>query len=155
MELCDSIGTSISSYQQNQLPETSTDTVVVFGNAIYLTVQYIPEIERQAWVSSCLDHLLLLKQLTFVEEGNTRRSKRRCGASQEGEPDAWDGCNRGIQARFIEGVDATEGIETTEGQARNQGNEVQARKRSQAKDDSVRGQENVDQPHPKRARVTF
>jgi hypothetical protein len=39
---------------------------------MYLAAHCVPEIERQAWLSPCFDHLRLLKQLTCVNEGDIR-----------------------------------------------------------------------------------
>lgn len=59
----------------------------------------------------------MLKQLSCINEGDGRRSKRKRGASQEGEPDASDGRNSVLQARSIEATAAQAAVNHPAGKA--------------------------------------
>ncbi|KAF8855975.1 hypothetical protein BDZ45DRAFT_486564 [Acephala macrosclerotiorum] len=74
--------------------------VTTFEGAIYFAAESIPgSKEREAWISSCLNHLRLLKRLISINESNRSGRKRKREASQEG---ASDGRNGVIRARSVE-----------------------------------------------------
>lgn len=66
--------------------------------------------EREAWISSSLDHLRLLKQLSSVSGDDKSGQKRKRGAGQDGRPTALDRHNPATRARSIEKTEVLAGV---------------------------------------------
>ncbi|KAF2188770.1 hypothetical protein K469DRAFT_70544 [Zopfia rhizophila CBS 207.26] len=124
--MCDAIrGVAPDSGSTNETPpnETNPDfataqrAVATFEGVIFFAAQSISGLkEREAWISSCLNHLHLLKLLSCINEGERRGTKRKRGAGQEDQSNASDGRNRVIRARSIETTEAPAAVKL---QARN------------------------------------
>lgn len=91
---------------------SSADYADLFAEgAIFFAAESISKPkEREAWISSSLDHLRLLKQLSSVSEDDGNGRKRKRGAGQEGRPSALDGHNPAIRARSIENTEVPAGV---------------------------------------------
>ncbi|KAF2174656.1 hypothetical protein K469DRAFT_705270 [Zopfia rhizophila CBS 207.26] len=93
---------------------TAQRAVTAFEGAILFAAESIPgSKEREAWTSSCLGHLRVLKRLTCINEGGGRHPKRKRGTNQEGEPNISDVRNRVIRARSIETIEAPLSLNST------------------------------------------
>ncbi|KFZ01727.1 hypothetical protein V501_09832 [Pseudogymnoascus sp. VKM F-4519 (FW-2642)] len=86
--------------------------VATFEGAIFFAAESISKPkEREAWISSTLGHLRLLKQLSSVSgDDNKNGRKRKRGAGQEGRPSALDGHNPAIRTRSIEKTEVLAGV---------------------------------------------
>ncbi|ELR03975.1 hypothetical protein VC83_00659 [Pseudogymnoascus destructans] len=85
--------------------------VATFEGAIFFAAESISKPkEREAWISSSLDHLRLLKQLSSVSGDDKNGQKRKRGAGQDGRPSALDGHNPATRARSIEKTEVLAGV---------------------------------------------
>ncbi|KAF1992732.1 hypothetical protein P154DRAFT_528256 [Amniculicola lignicola CBS 123094] len=92
--------------------------VAAFKSAISIVAESIPRSkEREVWISSCHNHLHLLKQLACLNESDGKGLKRKRGASLESEPDTSDDRNHVIRTRSIDSTEVQATVNLQAGNA--------------------------------------